>query len=523
MLFCTVVANITITGTPAGWTQIAKTQPRSGEDMLLLYRLATGAEPADYTITYDGDGNHGVGSITTRRGVDLSTVLDVTPVAGTAVTSGTTVTAPTLTIVTAGARLVSAFAARTGNAAFSTPAGMTERMDSSDTAVYTLAVFDEAITPAGATGTRASTYSINPIAWGRAVSYAIRPATSASDIVDNVVRLVVGGSVTGSDLADTVTLWPFTRTTNVYGGPTELWGLTPSVAQVNAATFGFVLSADITAGNATLYGIAQVVIYYTASNGVAGSVLVAVQVAADGLTTTPFAYELPRAGMPVANDPSVGKAVSDKTFHTSRIFAPSRNTQKTYRSVEFYAGLSPEMNTPGLQMWASVDDGDFFALLDEDGATLTCDASGDYEGFFPDTTSAVGRWVQLRPTVPALAGLEVPVAVTLRDVTLHGSWSPKTTDYVTAVFILKDSPKFSDGTTDRRTAKEQREDLMALYGPRPAGAGLIPIALHDPETGENTTCVVTGVPRIQRIRFQNASDPEWVAVVNLRKTPRATA
>ena len=337
-------------------------------------------------------------------------------------------------------------------------------------------------------------------------------------IADSSVRLVVGGSVVGSNLADAVA-WPIVRTTKRWGGPTELWGLTPTVDQVNANDFGFVLSAAITEGMAKLFGTATVKVYYTAANGDPGAMLVVIQVDADGVTGSPYAYELARSGLPVANDPNVGHAASDVSFRTSRIFAPSRNTQKTWRSVEFHAALSPEVNTPGGQMWASVDDGAPFPLLDASGATLTAEASGDYEAFFPDSVSSVGRWVQLIPTVPALTGGEVAVSFDVRDITLHGSFTPKTTDYVTAVFILKQMPALSDGTTDRRTPQQQYTDLLALCGPRPADSP--PIALRDPDTGENTTCVVTGEPRLQRVRFQNATDPVWVAVVTLRKTPRA--
>jgi len=173
VLFATVVATGTITTTPAGWTQIAKTQPVAGEDLVTWYRVATASEPANYTITADVGANHGVGTITTRRGVDTGTVLDTTAAAGTAVTSGTTVVAPTQTPVSAPALLVSVFAGRP-NSTFSTPTGMTERMDSTDGLAYSMAVDDEVITPAAATGTRTSTFGTT-VAFGRAISYTLRP------------------------------------------------------------------------------------------------------------------------------------------------------------------------------------------------------------------------------------------------------------------------------------------------------------------------------------------------------------
>jgi hypothetical protein len=66
--------------------------------------------------------------------------------------------------------------------------------------------------------------------------------------VDNIAKLVIGGSQAGNNKADTVNTLPYesnARTIGgstwfrVYGGAADKWGLTPTAAQVNAADFGF--------------------------------------------------------------------------------------------------------------------------------------------------------------------------------------------------------------------------------------------------------------------------------------------
>lgn len=159
--------------TPTGWTSLITTQPRSGEDFALYYRVAA-SEPASYTWTW-GAGSF-VGSIVAWRGVSVGTPIDVTAAAGTAVTSGTTVVAPTRTTVTNNALLITATAIHP-NTTF-TPAGsMTERADTNNGTALTLTVDEELIPTAGATGTRTATAGAT-ITFGRAVAFALRPAAN---------------------------------------------------------------------------------------------------------------------------------------------------------------------------------------------------------------------------------------------------------------------------------------------------------------------------------------------------------
>lgn len=68
------------------------------------------------------------------------------------------------------------------------------------------------------------------------------------DVVDSQVRLVVNGLVVGTNHADIATQWPAADAVKVYGGPTDMWGLTTAdltAALVNTtATFGVVVAAN---------------------------------------------------------------------------------------------------------------------------------------------------------------------------------------------------------------------------------------------------------------------------------------
>lgn len=340
-------------------------------------------------------------------------------------------------------------------------------------------------------------------------------AIASSNITDETVRLVKAGTVVGSNYGDTTTQWPTSFTTKEYGSATDLWGTTWTAAEVNASTFGFVFSGDVVDGDANLRNAKLNIAYTLAGVQDPGSLLAVIALDSTRTIATPQIYKLPRSGLPVANDPNISKAVSDKTFLTPRYANPHRNVQKGYRGHEFYVDLEPEENTPGLQMWASVDDGEFFPLLDADGATATLTASGAYELNFPSTAASIGRYVQIRPTVPALSGTEVAVAVDLRDQIVHGSWFPKETEEITAVIIMRQGIH-PDGYNERRTSLQQFDDLDSLHGPREAGQS--PIELHDPVRNVDTHCVVSAV-QWREVSFKADSAPEHVAIVTLRKVP----
>lgn len=69
---------------------------------------------------------------------------------------------------------------------------------------------------------------------------------SSDNVTDSTVRLVVGGTISGANKADTVTQWPSADTVVNYGSSSDLWSLTGLTgADLKSTTFGIVLSVNI--------------------------------------------------------------------------------------------------------------------------------------------------------------------------------------------------------------------------------------------------------------------------------------
>ena len=83
---------------------------------------------------------------------------------------------------------------------------------------------------------------------GIVVSIPKRNSSGVGTVLDQSVRLVVGGTVVGND-KEIATAWsPSGYAATVYGDPTDTWGLTPTAVQLNTngtSGFGVVISADI--------------------------------------------------------------------------------------------------------------------------------------------------------------------------------------------------------------------------------------------------------------------------------------
>ncbi len=108
------------------------------------------------------------------------------------------------------------------------------------------------------------------------IKFEVKADTSNSVAIDDHVRLVVGGTITGSNLA-TGTV-PIGGTYTVYGGPTTLWGLTPTAAQVNASNFGAVINytdPDVIQGDDVSIDHTRITVYWTTAAGISGYTIVA--------------------------------------------------------------------------------------------------------------------------------------------------------------------------------------------------------------------------------------------------------
>lgn len=281
-----------------------------------------------------------------------------------------------------------------------------------------------------------------------------------TSVADNIVKLVKGGAVVGTSQA-TATLWPSGDIEVQYGGAASLWGTTLLYSDVNAADFGVVLSATVTAGTARVDRIGVRVHSTLPSNVDNPAFLAVMEVDDDRVTVTPRIYALARAGLTVANDPNVPKASSGATLQTSRTYIPERSVAKVWSAVEFYAEIGPT-NCSGLQVWASLDDGTIFQLLDGPaGAVKTFTTSGSHRAYFP--LESEGKWCYLQFIVPVPSAEQAATEVALYEWRLIAGLKPRTRRAIRVALHLGDG-EFSDIATMRRSVAAQKADIEGLYG-----------------------------------------------------------
>jgi len=80
---------------------------------------------------------------------------------------------------------------------------------------------------------------------------------------DNSIKLVKGGAIGGDDKADLATEWTTSDLIITYGGPTDKWGRTWTVADINASNFGIVVSV-ISSGDLNAFlDHTPIKVYYT--------------------------------------------------------------------------------------------------------------------------------------------------------------------------------------------------------------------------------------------------------------------
>lgn len=128
-----------------------------------------------------------------------------------------------------------------GTITWATPGNITATDGAVATGVLTLAATSHYLM---ATGFGFTTSEIVPDAIIEGIEVVVRrnALTAANSVVDAHAKLVIAGAVAGSDLPNGAN-WPTSLANQTYGGPSTLWGLTPTPAQLVAANFGFALSA----------------------------------------------------------------------------------------------------------------------------------------------------------------------------------------------------------------------------------------------------------------------------------------
>ncbi|MBI3654094.1 MAG: hypothetical protein HY231_23940 [Acidobacteria bacterium] len=89
---------------------------------------------------------------------------------------------------------------------------------------------------------------------------------SGGDYKDLVVKLVINGTVSGNNKADTATQWPSSATVATYGSSSDLWGTTPTATDINASNFGCVLQIQDATSAETGFAMVdyfKITVYYT--------------------------------------------------------------------------------------------------------------------------------------------------------------------------------------------------------------------------------------------------------------------
>ena len=124
--------------------------------------------------------------------------------------------------------------------------------------------------------------------WERRADYN----STGNNTKDKVVKLLIGGVLSGDNKADTATRWPTSTASKTYGSSSDKWGLTPLYSDVNASNFGVIVQGTIVGSNVSRVDKATITITYTLAGyshsvtGVAGaSISTVISVATAAIST----------------------------------------------------------------------------------------------------------------------------------------------------------------------------------------------------------------------------------------------
>ena len=194
---------------PAGWTPVNSFDQTTGAgtggfgNVLYIYRrVASGAEPADYTWRFGGTpvNNGAVGGITSFSGVD--TANPIVADAGQLTPSATSHAAPGVDTGAETSTMLVATHAANSSTTWSSVEGMSEAVDAASLAVpdglgIAMAVYHQAQAAAGPTGTRTAQYSSGAAGdTGAAHLLALRPA------VHHYAISILSATVANCDFAE---------------------------------------------------------------------------------------------------------------------------------------------------------------------------------------------------------------------------------------------------------------------------------------------------------------------------------
>ena len=186
------ISNNTIT-TPTDWTLVSNDVIASTRRIYIFSRVHDENDPSSYTFTFSAGSNYSMVQVA-LQGYATADPIDVGPTADSNATSGTTLTAPSVTTTVAEALFLTFFASinnQTSNT-LSTPSGMTlvQAQTGNGTVGHSALLSREDRASAGSTGTRTST-SGQSAPWG-AVSLAIAPQSATTGVLASSTPLPAG-------------------------------------------------------------------------------------------------------------------------------------------------------------------------------------------------------------------------------------------------------------------------------------------------------------------------------------------
>lgn len=261
---------------------------------------------------------------------------------------------------------------------------------------------------------------------------------------------------------------------------------------VSGVIVGGHLAGTIDANDGSSY---LVCIYQTSTSAITGAV-----------------YSLGRGGLTPGLDPTVGKLSTSWQFKSSRLFQPNRRVQKTWLEVEGWADISTDGSTT-VSVKASVDGGAAFDLLaSPTGAAANLSATGRFRRYFPVTSGSVGKDVRLQFAAVTVGG--TGASVRIRDVSVRGTYDPRSTEVITAYVHLENGGVTEDGVQDGRSLDQVLYDLRTLIG----GEGQLATAVSsitDPMQRKGYVKVLD--VREEELRYKGEAAPLLSAVVVMRK------
>lgn len=135
-----------------GWTEVLDFT--GGAALRIAYKVATASEPTNYTFTYSGS-RVLRSAILTYRDAQFDTIGTVSTTI-----SGTTHTAPEITVADSGSALIAVWAANDSGISWSAfTSGMTFRTSNNSGTASSWAIYDDLDYPAGLSGSKSATIS----------------------------------------------------------------------------------------------------------------------------------------------------------------------------------------------------------------------------------------------------------------------------------------------------------------------------------------------------------------------------